>query len=56
MKPTTGFVAKLCVTAIFISAVLQGFESGEKINKTSAGLAIKGYDPVAYFEDGKPAR
>ncbi len=24
------------------------------INKTSDGVAIKGYDPVAYFIDGKP--
>jgi len=47
MKRTTGFIAKLCVAALFISAVLLGFETGDKINKTSAVLAIKGYDPVA---------
>lgn len=26
----------------------------EPVNKTSDGVAIKGYDPVAYFIDGKP--
>lgn len=27
-----------------------------KINKTSDGLALKAYDPVAYFEEGKPVK
>ena len=49
-------MTKLCISAIFISALLQGFQMANKVNKTSAGLAIKGYDPVAYFEDGKPEK
>ena len=28
----------------------------EPINKTSDGVAIKGYDPVAYFTDRKPVK
>jgi YHS domain-containing protein len=56
MKRITESIAKLCVTAIFISAALFSFQAGEKVNKTSAGLAIKGYDAVAYFEDGKPVK
>ncbi len=28
----------------------------EPVNKTSDGVAIKGYDPVAYFTDGKPVK
>lgn len=28
----------------------------EPVNKTSDGVAIKGYDPVAYFVDGKPVK
>jgi len=28
----------------------------DPINKTSDGVATKGYDPVAYFIDGKPVR
>ena len=26
------------------------------VNKTRDGIAIKGYDPVAYFTDGKPVK
>jgi hypothetical protein len=26
------------------------------VNKTAGGVAIKGYDPVAYFLDGKPVK
>ena len=56
MKRTTKSMAKLLVIALFVSGALLGFQAGEKLNKTSAGLAIKGYDPVAYFEDGKPEK
>ena len=28
----------------------------EAINKDGSGVAIKGYDPVAYFTDGKPVK
>lgn len=28
----------------------------QKINIDKAGVAISGYDPVAYFEDGKPVK
>ena len=56
MKRTSESLAELFVTAIFVSAALLGFQAGEKLNKTSTGLAIKGYDPVAYFEDGKPVQ
>ena len=27
-----------------------------KINKSSDGLALGGYDPVAYFQEGKPVK
>ena len=27
----------------------------DPVNKNHAGIAIKGYDTVAYFRDGKPA-
>ena len=30
--------------------------STSPINVDPQGLALRGYDPVAYFEDGKPAR
>jgi YHS domain-containing protein len=28
----------------------------DPVNKSSGGVAIKGYDPVAYFNDGKPVK
>jgi len=28
----------------------------DPVNKTSAGAALKGYDPVAYFTEGKPVK
>jgi hypothetical protein len=31
-----------------------GAHALEPVNQTRAGLAIEGYDPVAYFTDGKP--
>lgn len=30
--------------------------SASPINVDAQGLALRGYDPVAYFEDGKPTR
>ena len=47
---------RACAGVIFIASLLVAFQMREKVNKTSAGLAIKGYDPVAYFEDGKPMK
>ena len=56
MKRATEVIAKSCAGSIFIASLLVAFQMDEKINKTSAGLAIKGNDPVAYFEDGKPMK
>ena len=30
--------------------------AGETINQNQAGLTLKGYDPVAYFTEGKPVK
>ncbi len=49
-------LTKTCVAVIFAASLLLAFQMGDKVNKTSGGLAIKGYDPVAYFEDGKPMK
>jgi len=56
MLRATKVIAKSCAGVIFTASLLVAFQMGEKVNKTSAGLAIKGYDPVAYFEDGKPVK
>jgi len=52
---------KNTVTAILIMAgffllTLSPAFAIEPINKTSDGVAIKGYDPVAYFIDRKPVK
>jgi hypothetical protein len=43
----------LCITIAFIIAPNQGWAKSS-INRNWRGLAIKGYDPVAYFTLGKP--
>jgi len=56
MIRATKFTSRTCACVIFASSLLLAFQMGEKVNKSSAGLAIKGYDPVAYFEEGKPVK
>jgi YHS domain-containing protein len=38
---------------LFLSSLRLGL-AGEAINLDKNGLALQGYDPVAYFTDGKP--
>lgn len=40
--------------ALAISAHAQLFGKPEPVLKDRSGLALKGYDPVAYFTEGKP--
>src|SRR5262245_63544555 len=46
--------------ALFVSAscLMSGIElsASDFINKTSSGLALKGYDPVCYFTEGQPVK
>ncbi|SDR47348.1 hypothetical protein SAMN05519103_03625 [Rhizobiales bacterium GAS113] len=37
-----------------ITAATPALAAGPQINATITGLALRGYDPVAYFTDGKP--
>src|SRR5262245_59081260 len=30
--------------------------AGEAVNQSASGVAMKGYDPVAYFTEGRPAK
>lgn len=54
-------LALLVLTGIFLFAsalpakVLAG-SSREKVNTDRLGIAIKGYDPVAYFTAGRPVK
>jgi YHS domain-containing protein len=36
------------------AAVMPAAAAGPDVNATITGLALRGYDPVAYFTDGKP--
>ena len=36
------------------AAVVPAAAAGPDVNVTITGLALRGYDPVAYFTDGKP--
>jgi YHS domain-containing protein len=48
-------MAILATIVIYLSSVALAFAI-EPVNKTADGVAIKGYDPVAYFTDGKPVK
>jgi YHS domain-containing protein len=37
-----------------LAAAAPAIAAGPQINATITGLALRGYDPVAYFTDGKP--
>lgn len=48
---------KSILRVTFLLLALAAVARAEKpVNTTLFGLAIKGYDPVAYFTDGKPAK
>ena len=47
-----GIAGLVLSTTMAMSALAAGVD----INATTTGLAMRGYDPVAYFTDGKPTR
>jgi len=49
-------VMTIFVMVVFYLLTLSPAFAIEPINKPSDGVAIKGYDPVAYFTDGKPVK
>jgi hypothetical protein len=49
-----GWCAVFIITTLILAPIPAGAES--TINKNWRGLAIKGYDPVAYFTLGKPVK
>ncbi len=48
----TTFIAATMSLALAGSALA----AGPELNASSTGLALQGYDPVAYFTDGKPTK
>lgn len=51
MRTTRCVLAALLVPAVLAFAGPGGLDP---VNKTGAGLALKGYDAVAYFTEGRP--
>lgn len=49
---------KTVVSAAFVSVGLatSALAAGVEINASSTGLAMQGYDPVAYFTEGAPTK
>lgn len=39
-----------------VAMATSAFAAGVELNASSTGLAMQGYDPVAYFTDGAPAK
>jgi len=42
--------------ALSVAMATSALAAGVEINASSTGLAMQGYDPVAYFTDGAPAK
>jgi YHS domain-containing protein len=51
---TTIFVCFVMLIAASVGPADAFFGKKSEINTTWGGVAIKGYDPVAYFTEGKP--
>lgn len=51
-------IAALVTSFVLAGSVTVAFtkEPVDPVNKDRNGVAIKGYDPVAYFEDGRPTK
>lgn len=47
---------QLILAAFGVAAILTAGSPVQPVNKDARGLALKGYDPVAYFEQGKPVK
>ncbi|WP_412564133.1 YHS domain-containing (seleno)protein [Thalassobius sp. MITS945101] len=51
MNPIKTILGTVAVSVALTSAA---FAAGSEVNATSTGLALRGYDPVAYFNLGEP--
>ena len=57
MKTTIFVTLLFAATVVFFSAALPAqAEAKSEINKNRRGLAIKGYDPVAYHKNNRPVK
>jgi YHS domain-containing protein len=46
----------ISIALLVIAAFVSNLPAGEPVNVDSNGVAIQGYDPVAYFTDGRPVK
>lgn len=53
LKPCWNAVVRLLLALVF---AVPAFAGGERVNKGADGVAIKGYDPVAYFTEQRPVK
>lgn len=49
-------IKAILITVVFCLSTLTTAFAIDPVNKTSDSVAIKGYDPVAYFTDRKPVK
>ena len=49
-------VAAILIMVVFYLLTLRPAFAIGPVNRSSDGVAIKGYDPVAYFAQGKPVK
>jgi YHS domain-containing protein len=50
------FKTLLSSVALSVAMATSALAAGVELNASSTGLALQGYDPVAYFTDGAPAK
>ncbi|MGR3622685.1 YHS domain-containing (seleno)protein [Pseudophaeobacter sp.] len=50
------FKTLLSGAVLSVALATSALAAGVEINASSTGLAMQGYDPVAYFTDGAPAK
>lgn len=53
MKPVRTFLSGALLSLTLATSALA---AGVELNASSTGLALQGYDPVAYFTDGAPTK
>ena len=53
MKSAKTFLTGLAVS---VSLATSALAAGVELNASSTGLALQGYDPVAYFTEGEPTK
>ena len=50
------FKSLITGAALSVAVATSAFAAGVELNAPSTGLAMQGYDPVAYFTDGAPTK